>query len=68
MPAQKRLEIAEAFIHAAHRADHVYEDCISGALEAYQETLLEESPRAREAAVPQLRSPVAHVHAQLDLR
>jgi hypothetical protein len=44
VPAEKRMEIAEAFIHAAHRADHVYEDCLGGALEAYREMLVEERP------------------------
>ena len=40
MPPQKRVEIAEAFIQAAYRADHIYEDCVGGALETYREMLL----------------------------
>ena len=45
MPAQKREEVAEAFIHAAYRADHLYEDCLGGALEAYRQILIEQRPR-----------------------
>jgi hypothetical protein len=40
MPPQKRAEAAEAFIQAAYRADHIYEDCLSGVLEACRETLV----------------------------
>lgn len=45
MPPQKRAEVAEAFIQAAYRADHAYEDCLDGVLEACREMLAEESPR-----------------------
>jgi hypothetical protein len=40
--SEKLMELAQAFIHAAYRADHVYDDCLGGALEAYRETLVEE--------------------------
>jgi hypothetical protein len=46
MPPQKRVEIAEAFIQAAYRADHIYEDCVGGALETYREMLLVEEGRS----------------------
>jgi hypothetical protein len=42
MPRQKRIEIAEAFTRASYRADHIYEDCLGGALETYREILVEE--------------------------
>jgi hypothetical protein len=40
IPFQKRLEIAEAFTRAAYRADHLYEDYLEGAAEAYREMLV----------------------------
>jgi hypothetical protein len=67
MPREKRLEIAEAFIQAAYRADHVYEECLGGALDEYREMLVAERGSGN-GAVARLGSPVAHVHSQLHLR
>jgi hypothetical protein len=39
MPPPKHLRIAEEFVRAAYRADHVYDDLVEGSLEEYRKLM-----------------------------
>jgi hypothetical protein len=39
MMPDKRVEIAGAFLRATYKADHIYEDCLTQALDDYRELI-----------------------------
>ena len=44
MMPEKRVEIAGAFLQAAYKADHVYEDCLEEVINEYRELLVGNEP------------------------
>jgi hypothetical protein len=41
MPLEKRARIAQRFLQASYKADHVYEDCLNDVLKGYRDFTLQ---------------------------